>query len=45
MVEMVIKNIQVSIILKTELLGNKEIINNSNIIAEKILKIDHTSAS
>ena len=36
MVEMVIKNIQESIRLKTELLNNKEIINNSNMIAEKI---------
>lgn len=38
MVEMVIKNIQESIRLKTELLGNKEIINNSNMIAEKIIE-------
>ena len=38
MVEMVIKNIQESIRLKTELLGNKEIINNSNMIAEKIVE-------
>jgi D-sedoheptulose 7-phosphate isomerase len=38
MVEMVIKNIQESIRLKTELLNDKEIINNSNIIAEKIIE-------
>jgi D-sedoheptulose 7-phosphate isomerase len=38
MVEMVIKNIQESIRLKTELLSNKEIINNSNMIAEKIIE-------
>ena len=38
MVEMVIKNIQESIRLKTELLNNKEIINNSNMIAEKIIE-------
>jgi D-sedoheptulose 7-phosphate isomerase len=38
MVEMVIRNIQESIRLKTELLGNKEIINNSNMIAEKIIE-------
>ena len=38
MVEMVIKNIQESIKLKTELLNNKEIINNSNTIAEKIIE-------
>jgi len=38
MVEMVIKNIQESIILKTELLNDKEIINNSNMIAEKIIE-------
>ena len=38
MVEMVIKNIQESIRLKTELLGKKEIINNSNMIAEKIIE-------
>jgi len=38
MVEMVKKNIQESIRLKTELLGNKEIINNSNMIAEKIIE-------
>jgi D-sedoheptulose 7-phosphate isomerase len=38
MVEMVIKNIQESIRLKTELLNNDEIINNSNEIAEKIIE-------
>jgi D-sedoheptulose 7-phosphate isomerase len=38
MVEMVIKNIQESIRLKTELLNDKEIINNSNMIAEKIIE-------
>jgi D-sedoheptulose 7-phosphate isomerase len=38
MVEMVIKNIQESIRLKTELLDNEEIINNSNMIAEKIIE-------
>lgn len=38
MVEMVIKNIQESIRLKTELLNNEEIINNSNKIAEKIIE-------
>jgi D-sedoheptulose 7-phosphate isomerase len=38
MVEMVIKNIQESIRLKTELLHDKEIINNSNMIAEKIIE-------
>jgi len=38
MVEMVIKNIQESIRLKTELLNNEEIINNSNMIAEKIIE-------
>ena len=38
MVEMVIKNIQESIRLKTELLNNKEIINSSNMIAEKIIE-------
>ena len=38
MVEMVIKNIQESIRLKTGLLNNKEIINNSNMIAEKIIE-------
>ena len=38
MVEMVIKNIQESIKLKTELLNDKEIINNSNTIAEKIIE-------
>lgn len=38
MVETVIKNIQESIRLKTELLNNKEIINNSNMIAEKIIE-------
>ena len=38
MVEMVINNIQESIRLKTELLNDKEIINNSNIIAEKIIE-------
>ena len=38
MVEMVIKNIQESIRLKTELLDNEEIINNSNRIAEKIIE-------
>jgi len=38
MVEMVIKNIQESIKLKTELLSNKDIINNSNSIAEKIIE-------
>jgi D-sedoheptulose 7-phosphate isomerase len=38
MVEMVKKNIQESIKLKTELLNDKEIINNSNMIAEKIIE-------
>ncbi len=38
MVEMVIKNIQESIRLKTELLNNEEIINNSNKIAEKFIE-------
>ena len=38
MVEMVIKNIQESIRLKSELLSNEEIINNSNMIAEKIIE-------
>jgi len=38
MVEMVIKNIQESIRLKTELLNDKVIINNSNMIAEKIIE-------
>ena len=38
MVEMVIKNIQESIRLKTQLLNDKEIINNSNMIAEKIIE-------
>ena len=38
MVEMVIKNIQESIRLKTELLNDKEIINSSNMIAEKIIE-------
>jgi len=38
MVEIVIKNIQESIRLKTELLSNKEIIRNSNMIAEKIVE-------
>jgi D-sedoheptulose 7-phosphate isomerase len=38
MVEMVIKNIQESIRLKTELLSNEDIINNSNKIAEKIIE-------
>ena len=38
MVEMVIKNIQESIRLKTELLNDKEIINDSNMIAEKIIE-------
>ena len=35
---MVIKNIQESIRLKSELLSNEEIINNSNMIAEKIIE-------
>jgi D-sedoheptulose 7-phosphate isomerase len=38
MVEMVIKNIQESIRLKSELLSNEEIINNSKMIAEKIIE-------
>ena len=35
---MVVKNIEESIRLKTELLSSKEIINNSNTIAEKIIE-------
>jgi D-sedoheptulose 7-phosphate isomerase len=38
MVEMVIKNIQESINLKTELLNSEEIINDSSDIAEKIIE-------
>lgn len=38
MVEMVIKNIQESIELKNKLLNDEVIINNSNIIAEKIIE-------
>ena len=38
MVEMVIKNIRESIELKTKLLNDEVIINNSNIIAEKIIE-------
>jgi D-sedoheptulose 7-phosphate isomerase len=38
MVEIVIKNIQESIQLKTELLNDEVIVNNSSIIAEKIIE-------
>ena len=38
MVEMVIKNIQESIQLKSELLNDEVIVNNSSVIAEKIIE-------